>query len=50
MNGLIPYQTATCSVRAYDTSGNVSENCSDSTSVVPREISRVYLPLLMKAG
>ena len=34
VNGLRPYQTSTCSLRAYDTSGNVSGN-SASAEVVP---------------
>ncbi len=34
VNGLRPYQTSTCSVRAYDTSGNVSGD-SASAVVVP---------------
>jgi hypothetical protein len=34
VNGLRPYQISTCSVRAYDTSGNVSGN-SASAEVVP---------------
>jgi len=34
VNGLRPYQTATCSLRAYDTSGNISGD-SASVEVVP---------------
>ena len=38
VNGLNPNQEATCSVRAYDTSGNISGS-SNSTTVVPENIT-----------
>ena len=37
VNGLRPYQTATCSLRAYDTSGNISGD-SASKVVVPEVV------------
>jgi hypothetical protein len=37
VNGLLPYQAATCSLRAYDTSGNVSGD-SASAIVVPEVV------------